>query len=309
MSNARRPVLGYTLYLVAALMWSINGTVSKILLDTSIPATRLSQLRVSIAWLVIFIIVMLTRRASIRINSWQEFLILALYGILGVTMTQWLYFVAIHRLPVGLALIIEFTAPLMVAMWVRFAWSHHVPRFTWVGLAIALTGLVLITEVWNGFALDLIGTLAAAGAAAALALYYLAGEKSLHADPPRDPLSLTMWGFLFASVFWAVLQPWWSFPWHFLQGTATPFGAGTTQFPLWTLASWMILFGTVLPFWIALVAMKHISAQQASAMGMTEPVIASLIAWLVLHETLTGWQLLGGVVTLSGIAIAENARR
>ena len=309
MTKTRRPIVGYFLYLLAAVMWSVNGTVAKILLDTSIPSTRLSQLRVSAAFVVIFIILLVVRRQSIRITSRKEFGILALYGILGVTMTQWLYFVAIHLLPVGVALIIEFTAPLMVALWVKFAWNHHVPTAAWIGLCIALSGLVLITEVWNGFSLDPLGVLASAGAAAALALYFLAGEKALHSETPRDSLSLTMWGFAFATLFWAIFQPWWSFPWDFLVGDALPWGADGMSVPLWGLAIWMILLGTVFPFWIALEAMKYISAQAASATGMTEPVIASIVAWLVLGELLTGWQIIGGLVTLAGIGIAENARR
>ena len=297
------------LYLSAAVMWSVNGTVAKILLDTSIPSTRLSQLRVSAAFVIIFIILFVIRRHAIRITSRKEFGILALYGILGVTMTQWLYFVAIHLLPVGVALIIEFTAPLLVALWVKFAWNHHVPAAAWVGLCIALSGLVLITEVWNGFSLDPLGVLASVGAAAALALYFLAGEKALHGDVPRDSLSLTMWGFGFATLFWAIFQPWWSFPWEFLAGDALPWGAGGTAVPYWALSLWMIVLGTVIPFWVALEAMKHISSQAASATGMTEPVIASIVAWIVLSEILTGWQIIGGLVTLGGIAIAENSRR
>jgi drug/metabolite transporter (DMT)-like permease len=288
-------------------MWSINGSVSKTLLETGISSMRLSQLRVSFAWLVLFIIIAATRRSALRINGRKEFLLLALYGLLGVTMTQWLYFVAIYLLPVGVALIIEFTAPLMVAMWMKFVWSHHVPKMTWVGLVIALSGLVLITEVWNGFTLDPLGVLAAVGAALALALYFIAGEKAIHNG--RDTMSLTMWGFAFATLFWAILQPWWSFPWDYLVGNAQPWGADGVSIPLPAMATWMVILGTVLPFWFALKAMQDISAQQASAVGMTEPVLASVIAWLVMGESLSAWQIAGGIITMSGIALGEHARR
>ena len=307
MQSAQR-LRGFAAYLTAAALWGVNGSVSKALLDTGISSMRLSQIRVSLACLVLFVVIALTNRAALRINGRREFALLAAYGLAGVTLTQWLYFVAIHLLPVGVALVIEFTAPLMVAVWVKFAWSHHVPRLAWLGLAVALAGLVMVTEVWAGFRLDGIGVLAALGAAAALAVYYLAGERALYAEQPRDPLSLTMWGFAFASAFWAIVQPWWSFPWQYLSGTL-PFLPGADPLPRAGLAAWMIVLGTVLPFWLALVSMRYLSAQQASAAGMTEPVLASLVAWLVLGEVLSGWQILGGVVTLSGIAIAEVARR
>jgi len=307
----RRPRLGYLLYLSAALMWSVNGTVSKLILETGITSMRLSQLRATAAFVILFIAVALFRRSGLRIKSWKEFRLLALYGVLGVTMTQWLYFIGITLLPVGVALIIEFTAPFMVAFWVKFVWDHHIPRLTWLGLAVALTGLVLITEVWNGFQLNGLGVIASAGAAAALAIYYLAGSAVLQPESgtPRDSLSLTMWGFAFATVFWAIFQPWWTFPWSDLVGSVAPWGETGIELPLWSLSAWMIVLGTVLPFWIVLTAMQHISAQQASAMGMTEPVLASLVAWIVMSEFLSAWQIVGGIVTLAGIAIAEVARK
>ena len=299
-------LIGYGLYLIAALLWGFNGTVSKILMDTKIDPARLSQLRVTLAWLVLFVVIAIINRKALRFNSKQEFKLIAMYGVLGVTMTQWLYFVAIHLLPVGVALIIEFTSPLMVAVWVKFVWNHHVPRFTWVGLAIAIFGLFLVTQVWQGFNLNPIGLISGFGAAAALSLYFITGEKILHLEKPRDSLSLTMWGFFFASVFWAIFKPWWQFPWEYLEGTANVNGLNSPQY---LLVAWMVILGTVIPFWLALAAMKYISSQQASATGMTEPIFASIIAWVVMSENLTTWQLVGGAITLTGIAIGENARR
>lgn len=303
---ANKNLVGYSLYLTAALLWGFNGTVSKILLDTKIDPARLSQLRVTIAWLVLLVVIALTNRKALRFNSKQEFKLIAMYGVLGVTMTQWLYFVAIHLLPVGVALIIEFTSPLMVAVWVKFAWNHHVPRFTWVGLAIAIFGLFLVTQVWQGFTLNPIGLISGFGAAAALSLYFVTGEKILHLENPRDSLSLTMWGFFFASVFWAIFKPWWDFPWSYLAGTANLNSIVASKF---ILVIWMVILGTVIPFWLALAAMRFISSQQASATGMTEPIFASIVAWIVMSEQLSTWQLVGGAITLTGIAVGENARR
>lgn len=303
---ANKNLVGYSLYLTAALLWGFNGTVSKILLDTKIDPARLSQLRVTIAWLVLLVVIALTNRKALRFNSKQEFKLIAIYGVLGVTMTQWLYFVAIHLLPVGVALIIEFTSPLMVAVWVKFAWNHHVPRFTWVGLAIAIFGLFLVTQVWQGFTLNPIGLISGFGAAAALSLYFVTGEKILHLENPRDSLSLTMWGFFFASLFWAIFKPWWDFPWSYLAGTANLNSIVASKF---ILVIWMVILGTVIPFWLALAAMRFISSQQASATGMTEPIFASIVAWIVMSEQLSTWQLVGGAITLTGIAVGENARR
>jgi drug/metabolite transporter (DMT)-like permease len=223
-------------------------------------------------------------------------------------MTQYLYFVAIARLPVGIALLIEFTAPIMVALWFRFGMHERVNRIVWLGLALALLGLALVGQVWQGFTLDGIGVIAAFGAAAALALYYLLGDRQVRQPEPRDPVSLTMLGFGAASIFWAFAQPWWSFPWDALAGDGFPLGADGPAVPIWALSTYMIVLGTVVPFWLVVLSLQYIRASQASVVGMTEPLLASFIAWVALGEVLAPVQLLGAVIVLIGVFLAERYR-
>ena len=300
----QRPAVGYGLYLLASLLFGINGTVSKVVLQAVDDTARVSQLRVTFAFLVLLVIVALTRPRTLRLRR-AELGPVAAYGILGVAMTQWLYFVAISRMPIGIALLVEFTAPIMVVLWVRFGWRRPVRNSVWLGLALALLGLALVAQIWGGLSLDSIGVSAAFGAAAALALYYLLGES---AGQHRDPVSLTLWGFGFAALMWAVVLPWWRFPWGSLSGSATPFGAGTTALPVWALATSMVVLGTIMPFWLVLAAIRHIGAAGASIIGMIEPFIASLVAWVVLGEVLAPIQIMGGIVILTGVVIAERAR-
>ncbi len=297
-------MLGYVLYLSGALLFGINGTVSKVLLTSVDDAARVSQLRVSFAFLILLVIVALANPRSLPLRR-HEIGPVAAYGILGVSLTQWLYFVALTRMPIGIALLIEFTAPIMVVLWVRYGWHRPVRNTVWLGLALALVGLGMVAQVWLGLTLDSLGVAAAFGAAAALAVYYLLGETC---SRDRDPVSLTLWGFGFAALMWAVVQPWWSFPWQALEGSASPLGEDTATVPLWGLAAWMVVLGTIAPFWLVLAAIRHIGAAGASIIGMTEPFIAALVAWVVLDEVLTPAQLLGGAVILTGVVIAERAR-
>lgn len=301
-ARQRKVWLGYLLYLTAAILFGINGTASKAIMLTGISPERLSQFRATAAFLVLLVFLLITNRKVLKIKKSEIKLILA-YGILGVTMTQYLYFVAIKLLPVGVALLIEFTAPIMIALWVRFAYKEHVRRTVWLGLVLALFGLGLVGEVWNGLTLNGVGVLAAIGAAVALALYYLAGERGL-AD--RDPVSLTTFGFGSAALFWAIAAPVWDFPWHMLQGNTT-LDNGVTL-PISVLATYMVLFGTVASFALVLFSMHHITASQASALGMTEPLFASAVAFVLLGEVLSGIQLIGAATVLTGVFIAENSR-
>jgi drug/metabolite transporter (DMT)-like permease len=299
-----RPALGYALYLTGALLFGINGTVSKVLLQAVDDAAGVSPVRVSCAVRLLLLVVAATNPRSLRLRR-AELGPVAAYGILGVAMTQWLFFVAIERMPIGIALLIEFTAPIMVVLWVRFAWHRPVRNTVWLGLAMALLGLAMVAQVGSGVALSPIGVAAAFGAATALAVYYLLGET---AGQRRDPVSLTLWGFGFAALLWAVALPWWDFPWGSLQGSAAPFGAGTTQVPLWMLATSMVVLGTILPFGLVLAAIRHIGAAGAAIIGMVEPFFAALIAWLVLDEVLTALQVAGGAIVLGGVLVAERAR-
>lgn len=299
--------LGYTLYITAAALFALNGTVSKSILLTGISGARLSQLRVTAAFLLLLVFIALTRRAALRLRKGEIWPLLA-FGVLGTAMTQWLYFVAIERLPVGIALIIEFTAPIMVALWVRFGMHQQVKRTVWLALTMALLGLAMVAQVWQGFSLDVIGVMAALGAAAALALYFLMGESLSHGQFRRDAISLTMWGFGAAAVFWAVVQPWWSFPWAQLSGSGQPLGADGPQVSLAALSTWMIVLGTVVPFLLIIKSLHHLTAAQASMVGMTEPLLASIVAWVALGEVLTPVQIIGGAIVIAGVVLAERSR-
>ena len=221
-------------------------------------------------------------------------------------MVQWLYFVAIQRMPVGIALLFEYTAPLLVALWVRFVQRQPVRSRLWLGLACALGGLALVAEFWRGMVLDPLGLVSALGAAAALSAYYLMGE---HGQRERDPISLMGYSFGFSALLWAVVQPWWTFPFARLGVAVELPGALPGSTPLGLLVLWIVLLGTVAPFLLVLLAIHHLGAARVGLVGMLEPVSAGIIAWVLLGESLTALQVVGSLVVLVGIVLAETARQ
>jgi drug/metabolite transporter (DMT)-like permease len=299
----RRPLVGYATYLVAAFLFALNGTVSKYLLIGGVPWWRLSELRVTLAVAILVVVVLVTNRRAFRLRR-SEIRPLIIYGTFGIAATQSLYFFAIEKLPVGVALLFEFTAPIMVALWFRFVLKEPVRDRVFAALLLALIGLAMVAQVWQGFSLDAIGVAAALAAAMALALYYLLGERLVE---DRDPVSLTMWGFAVAAAFWAVVAPWWTFPWDTL-GFSTPFGENGPVVGAWGLVAYMVVLGTVVPFALVLQSLRHLRATQASVVGMTEPVIAAGIAFVFLGEALTPLQMVGGAVVLLGVLLAETSR-
>src|SRR6266700_3669877 len=226
----------------AATLWAVNGTVSEVILASGVSSLRLSQVRTTgaLAGLVLVLLVRAPERLHVRR---RELPYLLVFGICGLAFVQWLYFLAIHRLAIGIALLIEYLAPLLVALWARFAYHEPVRRRIWLALAFALAGLALIVNLFGGgTSLSTAGVLFALGGAFAYALYVLLAE---HVVGGRDAVSLLAWGFLFASVFWAALAPWWSFPPHALSHRTSLHGhLASLNLPVWSLAGWMIVFGT-----------------------------------------------------------------
>jgi drug/metabolite transporter (DMT)-like permease len=163
-----------------------------------------------------------------------------------------------------------------------------------------------VVEIWSGIALDARGVAAALAGALSYALYILVAE---HAVATRDPISLSCYGFLFASLFWAVVQPWWRFPAGVVARTTSLHGhLALVQLPVWALVAWLVVLGAIVPFALVVAALRHVSATRAGIAAMLEPPAATLVAFLWLGESLGLFQLLGGGLVLGAIALAQSSR-
>src|SRR3954470_3969680 len=305
-ARSRRTRLGYAMAALAAVLWGINGAVSKTILSTGLSSERLAQVRSLGAAVGLFAILVVLAPGRLRLTR-RELPYLIVFGVVGLAFVQWFYFLAIHRLAIGVALLIEYLAPLLVALWARFAYHEPVRRRIWAALGLALAGLALIVNLFGGGAsLSTAGVLFALAGAFAYALYVLLAE---HVVGGRDPVSLLAWGFLFTSVFWAVLEPWWSFPGHLLtQTTSLQGNLATWHAPVWVLATLMVLVGTVAPFFLLISALRHLRATRVGIVAMLEPVVGALVGWVWLSESLGGVQLAGAMVVRAAIALAQTAR-
>ena len=173
MSNQRKGIIAL---FIAALAFSVNGIVSKLVLEAGLSPWRMAEVRSTGAFAAFFIYLALFKRSALKfdLKALPEMLV---YGIIGYAGVQAFYFVAILRMPVSVGLIIEFTAPIWIALWIRFVRKEHVARSMWLAVFLAFTGLLLIAQVWKGLTFDGIGIIAAFLDAFALTAYFLLGEK------------------------------------------------------------------------------------------------------------------------------------
>ena len=302
----RHPRVGYLMAASAGVLWGVNGAVSKTILTSGLSSERLAQVRSlgAAAGLLAILAVAAPRRLPL---TRRELPYVVVFGVGGLALVQFFYFLAIERLAIGIALLVEYLAPLIVALWARFVQHARVRRRIWVALALALTGLGLIVDAFGGgAALSTSGLAFALAGAFAYALYVLLAE---HVVGGRDPVSLLAWGFLFASVFWAVVVPWWSFPTGSLTEVTSLGGRlADHSAPVWALALWMIVLGTIVPFFLLVSALRHLSATTVGIVAMIEPVVGALVGWVWLGESLDGVQLAGAAVVFVAILLAQTAR-
>ena len=298
--------LRHEVYLVfGSLFFAISSIPAKLAMESGLSAFRLTQIRTMGAFLVLFLYVYLKNKQSLRINR-KELPILIAFGLFGFAAVNLFYFLAIQRLNVGVALIIEFTAPIWIVLWMRFIQKKIVSKLMWWGLVIGLTGLVLIAQVWRGLTLDGLGVIFALLDAFALALYFLVGEKLVGVKSSEATMA---WGFGVSSAFFAIIQPWWTFPFAELGRVVELTGrmAGVS-IPTYYLILWIIVLGTAVPYFLVLNGLRGLSAATSSSIGMLEPVFGGIFAWIFLYEKLNFTQSVGAVVVLIGIYLANRAR-
>jgi drug/metabolite transporter (DMT)-like permease len=222
-------------------------------------------------------------------------------------MVQLGYFIGISRgVPLSLVLIIEFTAPIWIVLWIKLVRKTDVSKDMWIAIALSLLGLIMVAKVWQGFSFDLIGTFGAFGAALALAVYFLMSQSQ---GTKRSAQAMVVWGMGMAGLFWSLILPIWNFPTEIftteinLQGRFSEYSA-----PGWLLIAHIIIFGTMVPYLFVVGGIRRLSASTSSVIGMMEPVLAGVFAWVWLSQSWSAIQLAGGAIVLIGIYIADRAK-
>ena len=293
-------------YLVlGALLFSFNGVIITLVLD-HLTAFRLAQVRAIGSFVLLFIVIFMKSRKSLSATR-GEIPTLLLYGVFGFAMVQLGYLISIGRnIPLGLVLIIEFTAPIWIVLWIKFVYKRDVARNMWVGIAASLIGLALVARVWEGLTFDLIGIMGAVGSSITLAFYFLMGERQ---GAKRSPEAITVWGMGGAALFWLTVLPVWNFPFSIFTESINLQGAlDAYQLPGWALLAWVIIPGTMIPYLLVLNGLHLLDASKASVIGMLEPVFGGVFAWIWLSQSWLPIQLVGAIAVLIGIYIADKTK-
>ncbi|MFG2030110.1 DMT family transporter [Streptomyces sp. NPDC048825] len=297
--NRQRGV-GLSLALVSAVAFGGSGVAAKPLIDAGLDPLHVVWLRVAGA-AVVMLPLAVRHRGLLR----ERPALLAGFGLLAVAGVQACYFAAISRIPVGVALLVEYLAPALVLGWVRFVQRRPVTRAAALGVVLAVGGLACVVEVWSGLSFDLLGLLLALGAACCQVGYFVLSDQGGDAgDQAPDPLGVIAYGLLVGAIVLTLVARPWGMDWSVLGGGANMNG---TTVAAGYLLVWIVLIATVLAYVTGVLAVRRLSPQVAGVVACLEAVIATVLAWILLGEHLSAPQLVGGAVVLLGAFIAQSS--
>lgn len=290
---------------MASTFFGICGPFAKVLIEAGLSPVEVTWLRVAGTGVILTMAAIPAIRTLVRRLRGSQGEPLPIRGMIGfglaaIAGVQAFYFLAVARLPVGVALLLEFTGPILVVLWIRWVRRTRLPRAAVIGAVLSLAGLAFVVEVWAGLRLDALGLLAGAAAAACQAAYFLVGENL--SNRVSTPVLLAV-GFAVGTVALAPLAQPWSMDWGMLS-QRVDLGSGDFSGITVLLA---LIASTGLAYAFGLPALRRLAAAVAGGMAYTEVVVAALAAWLLLGERLTPPQLIGGVLVIVGVFIAQRA--
>lgn len=285
--------VGYILAATAATLWAVNASIASTLMDRGLEWAPLSQLRVAGAFVLLAAGLALFRPRLLKVER-AAVPELAALGIFALAPVQATYFLAIDRLEIGAALTIQYLAPLLVLLWLKLYLRRRIASGLWYAVALSVVGCFFVVQAHRAGSLDGLGVLAAFGSAVTFATYMVLSER---AGGHLSPFTTITYGFGFATLAWAIVQPWWLFPFEQL---------GSARDAL--LAAGVVTIGTLVPFLAMVAALALIPASRAGVVATLEPVLAAIFAWILVGEALAALQVFGIVLVVAAVVWVQLHR-
>lgn len=292
-SRLNRVLLGYLFAFGGAAFFGVGGVFAKRAFALGVLPSTLAEWRVLFGFVVFLAIMLAFRRHDLAIRR-ADVPLIALFGLFGILGVQLAYYEAIQRLPLGVALVIEYTAPLLILAYQR-ARGRRVGTRLWLAAVLTLAGCYFVVGAYDSELRELnaLGAAIAALDAVIFAVYFLVAERLV---VRYSTWALLTWGFGAALLAWTVARPLWTMPWSSL----------TPEIALLVLG--VIVVATVIPYLFTIAAVRLIPATRVGLTATSEPVIGAVAAWLLIGESLALPQLLGGIVVIGGILVAQSVR-
>lgn len=304
-SDPKAAALGIAFMVTAALLHSLGSVLSKmVLLTFSVPQLALMRCSLTLLTLLAVALIYYRRELKLRLREMPNFIG---YGLAAMVLSPLMFYSAIERVSVGIVLIMEYTAPILIVLWLRIVRGVRIRTAVLGGMVACIVGLALVAMPTGGVSLDGVGLLFGFGAAIALAGGYLFSERALE---QRPAIIVSTIGYAVGTLAWVVGFSAWKFPFHLLmEQVGIPNTVGMP--PVASLWLVLVIAGpcTVISGLMVLQGVKLLGPARASVVSMVEPIFSAAIAWLLLSEFLSGLQLTGGAIALLSLVYLEGPWR
>lgn len=293
-----RLVTGVPLAMLAAASFGLSGSLAKGLMGIGWTAGSAVLLRVSIAALVLAVPGLLALRGRWHLLQRSLGAIVA-YGLFAVAGAQLFYFMSVQTLDVGIAMLIEYLAPVAVVLWLWVRHGHRPNRLTAVGAVIAAAGLMLLINIFGGAQISLVGMGWALAAMIGATVYFIiSGDTS----NPLPPITLAASGLFVAAVVLGIAAVSGLLP----MGVAV----GDVQFAPFAIPAWLAvaLLGVItaaIAYVAGIAATRRLGARLGSFVALTEVLAAAVFAWILLGEAPAPVQIGGAALVLVGVIVVK----
>jgi drug/metabolite transporter (DMT)-like permease len=277
--------------MLGAVLWAVSGTVAKALFLGGISPFELVQIRVILSSVLMAAAFGVFSPSLLRIRL-KDVPYFSLLGCVGMAFAQGAYLYAISKIQVAAAVLLQYMAPSLVAVFSIVFWKERLTFLKMGALVLAFCGCYFVVGAYNLQLLHMnrLGIASGLASAVAFAIYSLMGERGMHRYSP--------WTILFYAMSFASLT------WHILYSPFSYITAGYNA-AQWAWIFYIAVAGTILPFGLYLTGINYIRSTRASITATLEPISAGFIAFFVLQEAMAALQIFGGVLVISAIALLQ----
>jgi drug/metabolite transporter (DMT)-like permease len=287
------PITGYLYAIAAALLWGVSGPVAKYLFNNGVTALTLTQVRMTLSFLLLMAFFLVARRDLARVSP-RDIPYLAVLGIPGLALVQISYYSAIANIHVAAAILLQYMAPVFILLYCAVFMREKVTPAKVVSLFLAISGCALVAGVYriDFLRLNLVGVAWGLVSALCFSFYTLYGQAALR---KYSAMPLFAYASGFGAVLWWIVNP----PQAFFS---IQYSALT-----WLAFLYVTVLGTVVPFVLYFMSLAHLEASRTSITSTLEPVVAGVVAFIFLGEKMGFLQMIGGALVITAIILLQRS--
>ncbi|MFE5874716.1 DMT family transporter [Rhodococcus sp. NPDC056506] len=289
---------GLIFALLSAATFGVSGPFAKSLIESGWSPGGAVFARVAGGALVMMVIAVATQWNRLRQVSAHTRTVL-LYGVFAISGVQLCFFNAVQHLSVGVALLLEYLAPIIVIGWVWITKGARPSVQTLLGAAVALIGAAVVIDVFGSAEISAVGVAWGLAAAACLAVYFVISER---ADGDLHPVVLAASGLTVSALVIGTLGLVGILPFQFSASNTV---VAEHSVGVWLPVTVLVLVSTVIAYLTGIAAITVLGPTIGSLVALTEVLCAVVAAWILVGESVTALQAAGGAAIIAGLVLAR----